>query len=78
MSNSLHLSVMIGPIAPIPVPAMMIDALDSVSVTHAAGSTSAIQLSFKVNSKSELNTIFLIAVVLVVVSLIGFRRRDLL
>ncbi|MEO8409885.1 MAG: hypothetical protein ABI478_04890 [Propionivibrio sp.] len=62
MSNPVHLSVMIGPIAPIPVPAMLIDALDSVSVTHAAGSTSAFQLSFKVTSKSELNTLFLIAV----------------
>lgn len=62
MSSAIHLSLMIGPVVPIPVPAMMIDALDEVSVTHAAGSASGFQLRFRVNSKSELNTIFLIAI----------------
>jgi hypothetical protein len=52
---------MIGPVVPVPVPAMMIDALDSVSVTHATGAASGFQLTFRINSKSELNTIFLIA-----------------
>ncbi|WP_416138198.1 hypothetical protein ACM26W_17210 [Halomonas sp. HK25] len=62
MSSAIHLSLLIGPIVPIPVPAMMIDALESVSVTSAAGASSGFQLRFKVTSKSELNTIFLIAV----------------
>lgn len=62
MSSALHLSLLIGPIVPIPVPAMMIDALESVSVTTAAGTRSGFQLRFKINSRSELNTIFLIAV----------------
>jgi hypothetical protein len=61
MSSAVHLSLLMGPIAPIPVPAMMIDALEEASVTTAVGSTSGFQLRFKVNSKSELNTIFLIA-----------------
>ena len=62
MSSAIHLSLLIGPIVPIPVPAMMIDALESVSVTTAAGTRSGFQLRFKINSRSELNTIFLIAV----------------
>ena len=62
MSRAIHLSLMIGPVVPVPVPAMMIDALDSVSATTAAGAASGFQLRFKVNSKSALNTIFLIAV----------------
>lgn len=62
MSSAIHLSLLIGPIVPIPVPAMMIDALESISVTTAAGTRSGFQLRFKINSRSELNTIFLIAV----------------
>lgn len=61
-SSALHLSLMIGPVAPLPVPAMMIEALESVTVTSEAGATSGFQLRFRVNSESELNTIFLIAV----------------
>lgn len=62
MSSALHLTLMIGPVVPIPVPALMIDALDEATVTSAAGGASGFQLRFKVTSKSELNTIFLIAV----------------
>ena len=61
MAGAIHLSLLIGPIIPIPVPAMMIDALESVTATTAAGAASGFQLRFKINSKSELNTIFLIA-----------------
>lgn len=62
MSSALHLTLMIGPVVPIPVPALMIDALDEVTVTSATGGASGFQLRFKVTSKSELNTLFLIAV----------------
>lgn len=62
MSSAIHMSLMIGPIVPVPVPAMMIGALDSVTATSAAGAASGFQLRFKVSNKSELNTIFLIAV----------------
>ncbi len=61
MAGAIHLSLLIGPIIPIPVPALMINALESVTATTAAGAASGFQLRFKVNSKSELNTIFLIA-----------------
>lgn len=62
MSSAVHMSLMIGPVVPIPVPAMMINALEEARVTSAADSSSGFQLRFKVHSKSELNTIFLIAV----------------
>lgn len=62
MSSALHLTLMIGPVVPIPVPALMIDALDEATVTSATGGASGFQLRFKVTSKSELNTLFLIAV----------------
>ncbi len=61
MLEGIHLTLLIGPVVPIPVPRLVIDALDSVTVTTAAGSASGFQLSFRFNSRSELNTIFLIA-----------------
>lgn len=62
MSSAIHMSLLIGPVVPIPVPAMMINALEEATVTSAADSASGFQLRFKINNKSELNTIFLIAV----------------
>ncbi|WP_341649530.1 phage baseplate assembly protein V [Thauera humireducens] len=62
MSSALHLSLLMGPIVPVPVPAALIDAFDEATVTHAAGSVSGFQLRFRVHSKSALNTIFLVAV----------------
>jgi len=61
MSSALHLSLLMGAVIPIPVPPLMINALEEGTVTSAAGSASGFQLRFKINSKSELNTIFLIA-----------------
>jgi hypothetical protein len=61
MSSAIHLSLLMGPVIPIPVPELMIDALESAAVTSTAGTASGFQLRFKVNSKSQLNTIFLIA-----------------
>jgi len=61
MAGALHLSLLIGPVIPVPVPALLINALDSVTATTSADSGSGFQLRFKVTSKSELNTIFLIA-----------------
>jgi hypothetical protein len=61
MASAIHLSLLIGPVVPIPVPALMIEALDSVTATTSADSSSGFQLRFKINSKSALNTIFLIA-----------------
>jgi hypothetical protein len=62
VSSAIHMSLMIGPVIPAPVPELLIDALDEVRVTNAAGSPSGFQVKFKISSKSELNTVFLIAV----------------
>jgi hypothetical protein len=61
MSSAIHLSLLMGPVVPIPAPQPIIDALESATVTTAAGTASGFQLRLKVNSRSELNTIFLIA-----------------
>jgi hypothetical protein len=44
MSNAVHLSLLIGPIIPLPVPAMLIDALEEVTVTSASEGASGFQL----------------------------------
>ena len=50
-----------GPVIVAPAPQIVMDALESVEVTHAAGSNSAFQMSLKITSRSALNDIFLIA-----------------
>jgi hypothetical protein len=61
LTKGITLTLLMGPIVPIPAPRVVMDALDSVTVTSAAGSPSGFQLTFQFSSKSELNTIFLIA-----------------
>ncbi|MCE9550832.1 MAG: hypothetical protein K8R50_07485 [Betaproteobacteria bacterium] len=61
LAKGIHLTLMIGPIVPVPVPQMVMNALDSVQVTTAAGAASGFQMSFQFSSKSELNTFFIIA-----------------
>lgn len=61
LAKGIQLTIMIGPVVPIPVPQMVMDALDSVQVTTAAGSSSGFQMSLQFSSKSQLNTFFIIA-----------------
>lgn len=61
ISSAINLTLMIGPIVPLPAPRIVLDALEEVSVTTAAGATSGFQMNFSFNNRSELNTIFLIA-----------------
>ena len=61
MLKGIHLTLMVGPVVPIPVPKVVLDALESVTVTSAAGSSSGFQLNFSFSSKSPLNTIFVLA-----------------
>ena len=60
-AKGIQLSLLIGPIIPTPVPRVVLDALESVQVTTAAGSASGFQLTFQITAQSELNTIFLVA-----------------
>ncbi|HJZ68062.1 MAG TPA: hypothetical protein VKF81_08070 [Blastocatellia bacterium] len=61
MLKGLYLTLMVGPVVPIPVPKPVIEALTSVQVTTAAGGASGFQLSFTLNNRSPLHTLFLIA-----------------
>lgn len=60
-AKGIQLTLLMGPVVPVPVPRVVLDALDSVEVTTAAGSASGFQLTFQITARSELNTIFLIA-----------------
>jgi len=61
LAKGIQMTLLMGPIVPVPAPRVVMDALDSVTVTTAAGSPSGFQLTFQFASKSELNTIFIIA-----------------
>jgi len=58
MAGSIQLSLLIGPGVPVPAPADVVNALDSVQVTSSADS-SGFQLSFKIGKKSLLETVLL-------------------
>ena len=62
MLKGVNLTLMIGPAVPIPVPAVVLNALESVTVTTASGETqSGFDLKFSLSNKSPLHTIFLLA-----------------
>ena len=61
MNRGIHLTLMVGPIVPIPVPQVVLDALTSVEVTNNTDGPSGFQLTFLLSNKSPLQTIFLVA-----------------
>jgi hypothetical protein len=61
MLDGINLTLMIGPAVPVPVPREVLDALQSVEVTTAAGSHSGFKLEFLLSTSSPLQTLFLIA-----------------
>jgi hypothetical protein len=61
MLKGIHLTLLVGPVVPVPVPQIVLDALTSVRITTAAGSASGFELVFRVEKKSPLQTIFLLA-----------------
>jgi len=58
MPGPIQLSVLIGPGVPVPAPADVVNAIDSVQITSST-ETSAFQLTFKVGKNSKLQTILL-------------------
>jgi hypothetical protein len=58
MSKAIHLTLLIGPAAPIPAPREVVDALTSVQVTSSTG-TSGFQLQFAIGKHSPLQTTML-------------------
>jgi hypothetical protein len=59
--RQLHLSMLAGPVVPVPVPHVVMDALQSAEVTNATGERSGFQISFSLSTRSPLHTIFLLA-----------------
>jgi hypothetical protein len=58
--KNVRLILMIGPVVPLPVPRDVVEALESVEVTHNTDAPSGFQLTFSFSSKSTLNTILLL------------------
>ncbi|AWI77464.1 hypothetical protein CEW83_03070 [Parazoarcus communis] len=61
MLKGIQLTLLVGPGVPVPAPKPVMDALESVEVTSAAGSPSGFQLAFAIDSRSPLHTLLLIA-----------------
>ena len=61
MLKGIQLTLLIGPVVPVPVPREVLDALTSVEVTIASGEASGFQLSFTLSNRSPLHTIFLLS-----------------
>ncbi len=60
MLKGVHLTLMIGPAVPVPVPRDVLDALTSVQVTNSDPGPSVFQLTFKLGTNSPLHTLFLL------------------
>ena len=61
MHKGVHLTLLVGPMVPVPVPRAVLDALTSVEVTHNTGAASGFKLTFTLTNRSPLQTIFLVA-----------------
>ena len=63
MNKSFHLTLMVGPAVPIPVPQVVLEALTGVQIssTAARNTPSGFQLTFNLGNRSPLQTIFLLA-----------------
>ena len=61
MVNGFHLTLMIGPVVPVPVSQEVLDALTAVEVTTNSESGSGFRLDFTLSNRSPLQTIFLLA-----------------
>jgi len=61
MLDGVHLSLMIGPVVPIPAPQVVMDALSDVEVTTGDAGPTVFQLSFTLSGKSPLHTLFLLS-----------------
>jgi hypothetical protein len=58
--RDVQLSLMIGPVVPVPVPREVVDALQTVTVRRSTDEASGFQLVFQFSSNSPLNTILLL------------------
>jgi hypothetical protein len=63
MLKGIYLTLLAGPVIPVPVPQVALDALQSVEITVSSelGAQSAFKLDFSLSNDSPLHTIFLLA-----------------
>lgn len=59
MLSGFYLTLLMGPMVPIPAPQPVVDALTSAQVTTSAGSASGFQLTFAISKKSFLNQVLI-------------------
>ncbi|WP_225578905.1 hypothetical protein [Pseudomonas sp. PDM14] len=57
----MHLSLLVGPGLPVPVPKVVMDALQSVQVTSASSTRSGFQIAFALQNNSPLHTLLVLA-----------------
>jgi hypothetical protein len=60
MLKGIHLTLMIGPVVPVPAPRFVLDALQSIEITVNDSGPSVFQLQFGIGKNSPLETIFLL------------------
>lgn len=61
MASGIYLTLLVGPMVPLPAPKPLMDSLSSVEVTTSATGRSGFQLSFTLSNRSPLQTLFLLA-----------------
>lgn len=60
LKGNISLTLMIGPVVPVPVPKPVLDALTNVEVNSAAGEAGGFQLTFTFDSNAALTTLLLL------------------
>lgn len=61
MLKGIHLTLMVGPAVPVPVPRVVLDSLTSVQVTSTTEGPAGFELNFALSNRSPLQTIFLLS-----------------
>jgi hypothetical protein len=61
MLKGVHLTLMVGPVIPVPVPQVVLDALTAIEVTSQDEGVGGFSLSFTLSNRSALSTLFLIS-----------------
>ncbi|TVR51411.1 MAG: hypothetical protein EA425_06950 [Puniceicoccaceae bacterium] len=60
MAPGIHLTLLVGPVVPVPAPRVVVDALQKVEVANRTDRASGFQLQFKLEKRSPLHTLFLL------------------
>lgn len=60
LKGALHLTLLMGPVVPVPVPKAVVDALTEVTVTNAVGTASGFELKFSISNQSVFTNLMLL------------------